>query len=103
MERIELIRCLNNKLLRKLNEWSLTSLKGLCFSYKQYSDFCCEAKRKTAKTNMTIEEMQQIYDFFKDRFFKHKIGLAITESEIYLGTAHLSTSELEALIQISNL
>ena len=46
---------------------------------------------------MNQKEMQEVFDFFTKHFSQYKIGVAITESEIYLGTAHLSTNTLEDL------
>ena len=65
MERLELIKELNNKVLRCLNNMSSTELNGLLFDYTPGSDFTCEAQRNNNTVNMTIEEMQQINDFFE--------------------------------------
>lgn len=103
MDRLELIRDLNNKVLRKLNQWSLNTFNGLYFEFQQYSDFCCIAKKDGQCFKMSQEEMQQIYEFFMDNFSKNGIGHASIPSAIYLGTAHLSTSELERLYRIPDL
>lgn len=97
MERIELIRDLNNKVLRCLNQWSSETLDGTYFNFSEYSDFCCLANKRGQQINMNQKEMQEVFDFFTKHFSQYKIGIAITESEIYLGTAHLSTNTLEDL------
>ncbi|WP_278969557.1 hypothetical protein [Phocaeicola barnesiae] len=97
MERLELIKELNNKVLRCLNNMSSTELNGLLFDYTPGSDFTCEAQRNNNTVNMTIEEMQQINDFFEQRLSIYGIGVNIEQAVIHLGTAHLSTTKLKEL------
>lgn len=97
MDRLELIKDLNNKVLRKLNQWSSNALNGLYFDFEQYSDFCCIAKRNGQCVEMSQEEMLQIYEFFNENFYKHGIGFVTIPPKIYLGTAHLATGKLESL------
>ena len=99
MERIELIRNLNNKVLDVLNRWSLITLNGLYFDFEIYSDFCCEAKRNRQSVEMNQEEMQSVFNFFGKQFSQYKFGIAVEESKIYFGTAHLPTTELKRLLQ----
>ena len=46
---------------------------------------------------MNQEEMQSVFNFFGKQFSQYKFGIAVEESKIYFGTAHLPTTELKRL------
>lgn len=99
-KRISLIRELNSNLINQVNDWLHKNCKTVSCVQIEGSDFEYMFKQNGIPIRLSDENLRNLFEFYKSQFEKYGIGCLLNPSEIYIGTSHLSTEDLEMLQKI---
>jgi hypothetical protein len=97
MDRIVMIESVGNLLELKMNKVLADKNIELLKNEMGFQEYFF--KKDSNLFLLNIDEMTMVFDLFKKNFSEFNLGCCVFQNQMNFGIAHLSTSELENVIQ----